>query len=511
MSEARALRVLAETARRGEALKRVDFGALCFPKQRAFVEDDSKFVAAAAGRRSGKSDAVILKANRIAQENPGCQIPYITNSRPQAKRIAWPKLQLWNRRLGLGAKFNHADLTMTLPGCGSSIMLGGANDEAEVERYRGGAYPLVIIDEAQSIRAFLRSFVIDVLLPATMDYDGQIVLIGTPNPTCSGYFYEAVSGSLLDYEGSPMFSAHHWTPFDNPNLDRGYREGKHEDEEQALARAAQIVADTTEAAGLAPTDSEYRREYLAQWVQDTEGLVYQLRSHSVIDTMPEADDWTYVLGMDVGFVDATAYVVIAYSHTLGMCVVTESFQETELLPSQQVAEADRLALRYDFSAIVVDPGGGGKGVAEELRQRHGLPAKVAQKREKIAAIGTLNGDLRAGVCKVLRGGNGELLHDLSLLQWDRNRLRRRGGSQWEMKPIGHLAIDDRTPDHLADAFLYAHRECAHHLHEWSRENPTPGSREWMDAREQELYDSIRAAAEAPEVPWWEDPPPAGGL
>lgn len=508
MSEARAKRILAEVARRGQAMERIDFGKLCFGPQKVFVEDDRRFVAAVCGRRAGKSDGAVLKALKVAHEFPGSHIPYITNSRPQAKRIAWPKLLLWDRKLGLEAKFNHADLTMTLPKCGSVITLGGANDEAEVERYRGGAYPLVIIDEAQSIRAFLDSFVVEILLPATMDYSGQIVLIGTPNATCTGYFHDAVNGLLLDGDGEPMFSKHRWTAFDNPNMDRHFREGKHQDVERAIARAKVVIDETTGAAGLTAQDSEYKREYLAEWVQDTEGLVYQVRPYNLIREMPEASDWYYVLGMDVGFVDATAYVVMAYSQTLGMSVVVESFQETELLPSQQVAEADRLSLRYEFSSIVVDPGGGGKGVAEELKQRHGLPAKVAAKRDKVPAIGTLNGDMKAGVLKILQGTNHELLHDLSLLQWDRAKLRRRGGRQWSLKPINHLAIDDRTPDHLADAFLYAHRECAHHIHEFQHETPRVGTPEWITAQEDELYQRIREQVSREEVPWWEDPPDA---
>ena len=141
MTEARARRVLLEAKRRADTLARIDFGALCFPEQRSFVEDDSPFVAGEAGRRGGKSDGAVLKCLRGAHENPGSQIPYIALSRPHAKRIAWPKFLFWNRRLELGGKFNHAELSMYLPKCGSTITLGGANDEAEIERYRGGAYP----------------------------------------------------------------------------------------------------------------------------------------------------------------------------------------------------------------------------------------------------------------------------------------------------------------------------------------------------------------------------------
>ena len=69
----------------------------------------------------------------------------------------------------------------------------------------------------------------------------------------------------------------------------------------------------------------------------------------------------------------------------------------------------------------------------------------------------------------------------------------------------HLAIDDRTPDHLADAFLYAHRECLHYLNEWRRDAPTVGSAEWLEAMEAEMFQKVADRQEADEAPWWEGP------
>lgn len=510
MTPAEAQRVLAEAERRADALRRVDFGQLCFPEQRAFVEDDSPFVGGLCGRRGGKSDGAILKALRAAQRNPGAIIPYIALSRPHAKRIAWPKLLAWDRRLNLGAKFNHAELTMTFPRTGSQIVLGGANDEAEIERYRGGAYPLVVIDEAQAFRSFLPSFIVQILMPAMLDYNGQIAIIGTPNPHCYGFFHDATNPAGERSLGIeiPDFRVHRWTGFDNPNLDRDYREGRADDPDAAKARAGAAIHALSKAAGLTPDHPVFRREWLAEWVKDSTGLVYQVQPFNVVHEMPdpdEVDDLRYVLGMDVGFVDATAFVVMAYSIAAGSSWVLESYQQTEMLPSQQAAEVMRLSERYDFESVVIDPGGGGKGLVEELAQRHGVPAKVAQKREKVPAIETLNGDLRANTLRIYGPGNEELLHDLSQLKWDYARLERKGGAQWKLRPVTHLAIDDRTPDHLADAFLYAHRECLHYLNEWRRDAPTVGSAEWLEAMEAEMFQKVADRQEADEAPWWEGP------
>lgn len=511
MTPAEARRVLAEAARRGDALRRVDFEQLCFPEQRAFVEDDSPFVAGLCGRRAGKSDGAVLKCLRAAQRFEGVIIPYIALSRPHAKRIVWPKLLHWNRRLGLGAKFNHAELTMTFPRTGSQIVLGGANDDAEIERYRGGAYPMVVLDEAQAFRPFIYTFIVDILMPALLDYGGQVVLIGTPTEHCYGLFHdvtndEGVRTVELDKK-LPDFRVHRWTGFDNPNLDETFRSGEHDDVARAKARGADKIAALSLAAGVGPGDPSYEREWRARWAKGDSDLVYEVRPFSVVRELPDHDDLRYVLGMDVGFVDATAFVVMAYSLRAGCSWVLESHQETEMLPSQQAAEAMRLMERYEFESVVIDPGGGGKGLVEELAQRHGIPAKVAAKQEKVAAIGTLNGDLRANTLRIYGPANQDLLHDLSQLKWDYTRLQKKGGEQWKQKPITALAIDDRTPDHLADAFLYAHRECLHYLNEHQREAPREGTDAWWAAREQECLDLVTERQRRAEGPWWEDPPP----
>jgi hypothetical protein len=374
-----------------------------------------------------------------------------------------------------------------------------------MERFKPEQFGLVIIDEAQAFRSFLEDFVVQILLPATLDYNGQIVLIGTPNPACQGYFFEASTGLVKDTDGSPMFSVHSWTGFDNPNIDRAYREGEHDDAALAKENASRAILQISARGGLQEGDPIFQREWLGKWVRDDSGLVYQVKPFNVIDEMPEADDWRYVLGMDVGFVDATAFVVMAYSLTLGACVVVESYQETEMLPTQQMAEVRRLEERYEFESVVIDPGGGGKGLVEELAQRHSVPAKVAAKRDKVTAIQTLNGDLRSNLCRVVKATNQELLHDLSLLQWNYAHLAKRGGPNWKMRPLDHLSIDDRSPDHLADAFLYAHRECLHYLNEYDVEGPSPGTPAWVALQEEELFTKTLEALEGEEAPWWEAP------
>lgn len=508
-NEREALKILKRVKESASASQRVDFGALSFGPQRAFIEDDRRFLTATCGRRAGKTDGMALKALKAAHLYPGSQIPYITNNRPQAKRNFWPKLLLWNRKLNLNAKFNVVELTMTLPN-GSMIMLGGANDEAEIERWRGSAYPLVIIDEAQSIRGFLKTLVEEILAPATLDYAGQIVMIGTPNATAAGYFHDCNTGVIVDEDtGEPLWGAHHWTAFDNPNISVPYREGRSKDVKRALQDAYDQIHTLRKLQGLDIKDPKFLRETMGQWVRDEEGLVYRIPDRAIIPTLPPGT-WSYVLGVDVGYVDATAFVVLAYNAEKMQIVVADSYQRTEMIPSAVAAEVDRLVERWDIESVVVDPGGGGKAYVEEMKQKYGLPAKVAKKQQKDVNIDMLNGDLRAGVMQIVGPRNVELLEDARLLQYDYTKADRRlgppdaNGKRKVNVDRSMRKIDDRTPDHLLDAMLYGYRECKA-LYDPEILGPTPGTEAWWAQEEAELLERARrkAGRHEPDQAWWE--------
>src|SRR5687768_3739194 len=213
-------RVLEELARRKDRIERVDFDKLLFPgPQRAFVMDPAKRKAAVCSRRAGKTFGILIYALKVLHLHSYCQVPYITLTRQQGKRNIWLALQKMDKQLGLGGNFNNNELTYTLSN-GSVLFICGANDETEIQRLRGANYPLAMVDEAQSFRPFIRSLIRDILEPATSDYDGTIIMTGTPGPACAGFFYE-VTNNLFDVEvdGEKFqpWSVHHWTVVDNPH------------------------------------------------------------------------------------------------------------------------------------------------------------------------------------------------------------------------------------------------------------------------------------------------------
>jgi len=473
-------KALIETIRRAESANKVDFDSLLFKQQRDFVEDQSRLKAAVCSRRAGKSEGIAHLLLKEALSQKDVLLPYITLTTQQGKRILWPVLKRLNHRLKLNLKFNENDLTCRLPN-GSQIFIVGGAEASELERLRGPKYPGVVIDEAQAFGPFLEDVIREIILPATMDYQGWIALTGTPNAACAGYFYEATTGRVQE-----EISVHHWTAFDNPfivNPKTGERffQAWIDDEK----RRRRWTDDN-------PT---YMREWLGKWVRDEDGLIYRIRPMNLIKQRPDLDDWSYVLGMDLGFGDSTAFVVLAYSTDGAQVVVLESYKQSGLIPSAVAAHVERLRSRYDFEAIVADAGGLGKGYVEEMRQRYGIPVQAAQKTKKNAYIEHLNGDLHAGVLSIVEHENLALIGEANLLQW---RADASG------KPADAARKEDpRFENHLCDAWLYGYRYCRQWLHEDEENPPSKSSPEWekiaADRMEQADEEAYRRASGA----WWE--------
>ena len=469
MDQSKARRVLAEVARRRIAADRVDLASLLFDRQLAFVTDTNRHVVACCSRRAGKSEAIAHKLVHVATGMSDILLPYVTLTKAQGKRILWPVLRRLNSRLKLDIKFNSNDLTATFPNQSQIFIIGG-DDETEMERLRGPKYPLVVFDEAQAMGPFLQDVIEQIVEPAVMDYDGQILLTGTPNAACVGTFHDAANGLL------PGWSVHSWTCLDNPHL----------------PHVREWLANHRRKKGWSEDHPTYLREWCGRWVRDDGSLVYAIQPFNVIDELPDGvDDWQYVLGIDLGYVDSTAFVVMAFSETAARCVTVESYKESRLIPSAVAARVEALCQRYPFEQIVADAGGLGKGYVEEMRQRYGIPVRPAEKTQKSVYIELLNGDLRNGSLSILRSENAALLGEVTILQWDEDRKR----------------PDPRYEDHLADAWLYAWRYCHAYLNTGEKEAPDPGSEAWWKAeadRMEEEDEKILARYQPDFDPDWDD-------
>lgn len=433
-----------------------------FPQQAAFVNDKSKRVAAVCSRRAGKSTGVAISICRTAMKYHDAIIPYITLIKRQGKEILWPELRRLNAKYDLGLKFNQNDLSVTFPTKTRVYILGG-REEGELESLRGPKYPAVYIDEAQAFRSFLEDVIEDIIEPALLDYDGILYLTGTPNAACAGYFHDVTNTKRFT-----GWSVHHWTAADNPHLPNF----------QTWLEARMAHYRWT------PDDPTLMREWRGKWVRDGSALLYDLKEYNYVEEYPS--DLEYVLGIDLGYVDSTAFVVMGFSEAENAIYTIESYKEAKLIPSAVAARVAALQERYPFTSIVADSGGLGKGYVEEMRQRFGIPVKAAEKRNKVANIELLRGDLKAGIMRIVRRENADLLDEVHLLQWNDDR----------------TGTDDRFEDHLADAWLYGYRECRHYLHEPVENAPIAGTPDWYNKLEAKFEEEVRKSVIS-DGDWWE--------
>ena len=422
-----------------------------FDQQVEFIEDESKRKAAICSRRSGKSYAAGRYLIKEALEDEGTTCVYIARTREAAKRILWSSLKEADQRFRLGIKFNNADLIAVFPNK-SKIMFTGANDASDVDKLRGAAFSLAVLDEAAFFNINLRELVNEVLTPALLDRDGSLVMISTPNSACHGFFYD------ITEKGTYNFSVHRWTVKDNPYM-------------QHAVRAIQKDIDN---GILNPSDPSYKREYLGIWVRDDQEIVYNYTQNNLFENRPVSDEWEYILGVDLGYHDATAFVVVAWSPDYPSLYVIDEFKQSRMLTSEVEDKIHRFMKDYNFTSIVMDSGGGAsKMLLETFKQRSGIPLKAAHKSgDKVGMIKIMNSDLKACNVKIKRGM--ELL-----TEWDKLQYNKSG-----------TAEDKRFDNHLSDACFYAWQESRHYLYEEKEMPVIPGSKEYYRRLEEDMEQKL---------------------
>ncbi len=467
-SKPRARLLLAELAKRTAFPRAVQkYSAGLFRHQKQVLAADPRFAAVHAGRRSGKTHLGRVRAVIAAAEHPGSFVPiFERTSTCAAARVMWRGLKRDSDQYGLGLKFGEVLKIADCPN-GSRIGIIGVDKLDELEKARGDAWPFALVDEAGGFRPYvLAGLNRDVIRPALTDMRGSQWQIGTPNPTCSGPFHDACTNDDNAYE---VFS---WDMRDNPHIPDAVGE----------MRAVRKEYGWTE------TDPTYRREWLGEWCFSFDAQVYAYdRDRNDCDIVPDTLE-QYVVGIDLGFIDSTAVVVLGFHGGSDPRIwVVESYKEAKLIPSAVGELVQEYVQEYDPIAIVGDTGGLGRSLVEEMRQRFGIPIKAAEKTKKLAFIELLNGDMRSGRMQIQSQSNEDLITELRLLQWEPDS--RLPGRRWR--------VSQACDDHLTDAMLYAWREAKHWISETLPEKPVaPGHPAFEDQLEAEMEEAFRRSHQA---------------
>jgi PBSX family phage terminase large subunit len=442
------------------------------PFQKVFLDSPKKKKLARCSRRAGKTHLAAVGLISAAVNNDNLLVPYITLSIKNARRIVWTTLREIERQFAFGMEFLENSLTVRFPN-GSQIIMGGCQDANEIEKFRGPKYALAVIDEAQSIKSStLATLIDDILEPASLDLDGSIWMFGTPAASAAGFYYDC------DNLDKSPWQQHAWTLMDNPHLP-GAREW--------LDRK-KVENHWSE------SDATYRREYKGEWVRDENSLVYQFNKiRNLCEELPD-NEFHYLLGVDLGFIDSTAFCVIAYSDQNPETYVLEVSKFTHLTSDDIGKKIKWLDNEYEFERIVCDTGGLGKMVVEEMSKRFSLNLLPAQKRAKHDHIELLNSDFKKGKLQILDTEENQLLIDeLELLEWDLNE-----------RTKGRFIERSDCENHACDALLYVWRESLAFLHQAETFQPLMGSDEWFKREEQRMEDAAEAKIVGDVENWWDE-------
>lgn len=430
---------------------------LSFPEQQSFVDDQTQFLAAECTRRAGKTNALALKFIKQMQKYPNSLSRYIALTRDSAKDIMWPVLTEMNEIFDLGADLTESNLTMTLPN-GAKLRLFGADMKNFIRRLKGAKSPAVAIDEAQDFGSHLEVLINDVLTPTITDYpDSWLAVTGTPGPVPRGTFYDIVQGGIGE------FSVHRWSLFNNPYLPNA------KDFVEKLKRRQKWDDNH-------PT---LLREWYGKWVLDMDSLLikYNEKECDYGELPPQA--YTYIMGIDLGFNDADAIAVLAWSGSDPTTFLVEERIETKQGLTELVQQINSLRGKYNISKLVIDEGGLGKKLAEELRRRHHIPVHPADKSRKMENVAFLNDALRRGLFKARRGS--QFAQDSYSVQVDH-----------EKSTPDKIIVKKGFHSDIIDAVLYGFKESPAYTYQKPIPKPKYQTPEWF---EQEVTDMERAAEE----------------
>lgn len=478
-----------------------------FPEQRDFVTDPDRRKSLITPRRAGKTFSAISYALICALRNPGCRIPIITLTLRSAKRLYWDPFADFSRKYALNLEYKRADNTIQLPN-GSQIFLNGAETIKDIEKLRGGAYKLVLIDECKSFDLHIfEELVDDILRAATNDTHGTICIIGTPGSVLDGPFYEATCPNLKDEDGDLISrSFANPEPFWAENPDKHPKWSRHTWTVQQNIHCPHIWADFLEDKKREKWKDDnptWMREALGMWVSQGDTMVYAL-NHLVANAggpqdceavwkkakgpgynkwgLREDMEWRFILGMDMGFNDDFALVVVAYSPYEDVLYHVYDFRATHMIVPQIASLVKRVVEQFDdrIEAMVADTGNLAKMVVETLNTQYGFFIEAAEKSEKFDHIELINSDFHSGKIKIL--ANSDLYGELMHLQWDLKKMDKNKAIR-----LGKLKEDPTQPNHLCDALLYTWRFSLHHFTREKPVTPEPDTPEYYEDLEEKAY------------------------
>jgi hypothetical protein len=209
---------------------------------------------------------------------------------------------------------------------GSSIRMGSVN---QVDSAVGRSYQLIIFDEAALTNKGQDAY--NVALRPTLDRKGsKCLFISTPRG--KNWFYDFYMRGFS--ENTPEWASIHSDYKENPRV---------------------LDSDITEAR-ITMSKAQFAQEYLAEF-NELEGAVYTLSSDCIIPNLKQNlkySEYDVIIGVDVGFRDPTAMVVILIDIDEHIAYIIDEYQKNEKTSSKYAEALLKFEEEYDPDVIFVD-------------------------------------------------------------------------------------------------------------------------------------------------------------
>lgn len=380
-------------------------------------------------RRSGKTTGVMLHFDEDGREHPDSQYLYIAKTGKSAKNITWSMARKYNNAYKLGWVANVADQCFYQPN-GARLIITGADDPQLVDTFHGGKNRAVFLDEAPFWQHIdIEQFCEEVITPTLADEKGVLRMMSRPGYRRAGFFWECAHGK------HPEWNVRKWSWEDNPHVRDNVR----------AFLAARIAANPEIVATAA-----FRRNWCNEWVEDDTALAYKFsRELSGVDAWEVKPGDAVVLGIDLGWFDASAFSVITWSDRHPYVVELESYSLKEMLLESVAARCRMYLDEYPGIIMVGDPSR--RQAFEELRKRYNLPIIAAEKQDKRHWIDQINSDYQTGRIKIVKPEKSQHVDEMNVLSMSKTR-------------TGLMKETHGQANDACDAFLYAYRYAYHYLH-----------------------------------------------
>lgn len=292
---------------------------------------------------------------------------------------------------------------------GSTIRMGSVS---QVDSTVGRSYSLIIFDEAALTSDGEDAF--NVALRPTLDKPGsKAIFISTPRGKKNWFSRFYHRGFSDDF---PQWVSIHADYLENPRM----------------------TEDDVQEARKSMSRAEFEQEYMASFVS-FEGQIFHLPQENIISYYPDDPTLEVFAGLDPGYKDPTAFVVILYSPKQEVFYIVDEYQNNETTTEGHAKAIKKLIEKWNIDTIFIDSAAA--QFAADLAYTYDIPTSKS-KKDRLPGITYCQSIIDNGRLFV----HSNCIHTLDMLdqyQWDNT------SNNTREKPL-HNEFS-----HIADAVRYS--------------------------------------------------------